>query len=477
MEAATHTDHIFSLTLSEIVFFLTLMATFASSFLGRKHGAHIEERQLSEHKLNKWLVGLSAGAAGNSGFIVAGVVGLGYTYGLQWILLPISWMLGDFVFWSLFPNRINELGRKSYASTIAEMLSYELPQKAGFALKILCSVIILFCLTGYVSAQWLAGQKFIAGAFILPSVVALAVFAVIIITYTTIGGFRGSVYTDILQAIIRLLGTALILGAIVMAVMQDPETFHRNIATAGPEFLNPFPSHTLVGVVGFMLGFAAASLGFGLGEPHLVSRYLAGSSPKETQGAWWIYIGFVQFTWLAMQVFGILLRGVMPGISEPEAGVSIYFQHNVNAVITGLVVADVFATIAATSNSLLVAMSQAVVHDLIPAVLRREKNIPLGAVSLVIGALTMLLSLIIGGSVATIALSSISILGSGLGPAVMIKTMKWRHTGESLIASIISGIAVAVAWKVFGYDSAINEAAAGIAAGLITNALIAANRK
>jgi Na+/proline symporter len=242
--------------------------------------------------------------------------------------------------------------------------------------------------------------------------------------------------------------------------------------------MNIFPSPTIGGIIGFVLGFAAASLGFDLGEPHLVARYLAGSSPKETQGAWWIYIGFVQFTWIAMQVFGILLRGVMPGITEPEAGVSIYFQHHVNAIITGLVIADVFATIAATSNSLLVAMSQAVVHDLIPAVTKREmRSMPLGLVSLIIGGLTMLLSLAMGGSVASIALSSISILGSGLGPAVMIKTMKWRHTGTSLVISIITGIIAAISWKIAGLADITNEATVGIATGLITNMLVMALSK
>lgn len=60
-----------------------------------------------------------------------------------------------------------------------------------------------------------------------------------------------------------------------------------------------------------------------------------------------------------MTLFGVLLRGVMPGISDPEAGLSVFFTSNLGPIVTGIV-ADIFATIAATSNSLLVAMVQAV---------------------------------------------------------------------------------------------------------------------
>ena len=66
-------------------------------------------------------VGLSAGATANSGFVVTGAVGLGYTMGAQWLVLPLAWLLGDVVFWSIFPNRINEVGRTASASTLLRL--------------------------------------------------------------------------------------------------------------------------------------------------------------------------------------------------------------------------------------------------------------------------------------------------------------------------------------------------------------------
>lgn len=450
---------------SEVVFLLTLVATFGAALLARRHSFQTADDGLAGRKLNRWLVGLSAGTTANSGFIVTAAVGLGYTYGFQWLMLPISWLLGDLVFWRLFPERINAFGHRSKATTLSEMLKSGLTGRLVPVVSTLSAVVIVICLAGYTSAQWLAGQKFLTGAFGLPNYVALAMFAILITAYSSIGGFRGSVYTDTLQAFIRIAGTIIALVAVAYSASVNP-TFARNIADAGKDFLNPFPGGFAAGV-GFVAGFAAAAIGFGLGQPQIVSRYLAGSSPEETRSAMWIYIAFVQGTWISMTVFGMLLRGVMPGLADSETGLSAFFQSNVNAVATGIIVADVFATIASTSNALLIAMAQAVMHDLLPRPTRERASF--AALTLFVGGCTMAVSVLIHGTVVSLALSSVSLMGAGLAAAVMIKIMDWKHNATSLALSILAGLASAIAWKYTGMGDYINESGIGIASGLAVN--------
>lgn len=462
----------FSLDVSTVVFLITLVATFVAAYLGRRHAAKTSDG-LAGEKLNRWLIGLSAGATANSGFVVTGAVGLGYSLGAQWILLPLAWLLGDIVFWTFFPSRINAFGKRAKATTLSEILSHNLQGPLASVMALLCAALIIICLGGYVSAQWLSGEKFLAGAFGLPSVFALALFAIVIIAYTAIGGFRGSVYADSFQAILRLIGTTIALVAIIMVANAEP-AFAARIAEAGASFLDPLGGGTLATGAGFVIGFAAAAFGFGLGQPQIVSRYLAGASPEETRSAWWIYFGFVQYTWIAMTAFGMLLRGVMPNLADPETGLSVFFTAYMPPLVTGIIVADIFATIAATSNSLLVAMAQALAHDLVPR-LPGLKGVraPLWLASLAIGAATMAFALSIHGSVVDLALSSVSLLGAGLAPAVMIKVLGWRHSTVSLLTTVIVGATAAVVWKTLGYGALVNEAAIGIAAGLLTNFLAA----
>jgi Na+/proline symporter len=63
--------------LSVVVFGVALLGTFAVALLGRRDSKRVASATLSEHRLNRWLVGLSAGATANSGFVVTAAVGLG----------------------------------------------------------------------------------------------------------------------------------------------------------------------------------------------------------------------------------------------------------------------------------------------------------------------------------------------------------------------------------------------------------------
>lgn len=458
---------------TNVIFAISLVLTFVLALVGRSKAKKLQEDDLAGRSLNRWLVALSAGATANSGFVVTGAVGLGYTYGMQWIMLPVAWFLGDLIFWRWFPERINAFGHKSNAYTISEMLRFGLNGGWATTISLLAAILIILGLAGYTSAQWLAGQKFLSGAFGFSSLSALAAFALFIIVYSSIGGFRGSVYVDSFQAIIRVFGTAVVLGtAVWLSFFGNPE-FGANFSSAGADFLNPFPGASVATAVGFVVGWAAAALGFGLGQPQILSRYLASSSPSETRSARWIYLSFVQITWVSMTIFGMLLRGIMPGIEDPEAGLSIFVQMYLFPAIAGVVIADVFGVIASTANSLLVAMSQSLKHDILNQLMPKVgENIPLSLVTFVVGLATMGVASVIEGSVVSLALSSVSMVGAGLAVPVMIKIMGWNHSGASITSAFVIGVASAVTWVQTGSSQYLNEAAVGMIFSLLTNWIV-----
>lgn len=459
---------------TEFIFFSTLSITFVAAYLGRRHTKQ-KTKGLAGQKLSRWLIGLSAGATANSGFIVTGAVGLGYSFGPQWLLLPISWFLGDLIFWKYCPEHINKAGKQTSASTLSELLSHGLNGSYLKLASVFATLLIVICLAGYTSAQWIAGQKFISGAFEISSVASLFLFALIIIAYTSIGGFRGSVYADSVQAVIRIVGTVIALVAAIYIGVEQKDAVLANWQAAGDSYLSWLPGATLITTIAFIIGYAFAAFGFGLGQPQLVSRYLAGSSPEETKAAKWIYISFVQFTWISMTLFGVILRGIMPDISDPETGLSIFISTYFGSILTGIIVADIFATIAATSNSLLVAMSQAVIHDFFPHwESEKGRNRLELLVVLLLGAVTMLgaLFLVQKSSVFTIALSSVSLMGAGLAAPVLIKIFNRPRSGLSLFLSMFTGFVAAIIWKYFSLDKIINEATIGILIGLMVNSLV-----
>ncbi len=172
-----------------------------------------------------------------------------------------------------------------------------------------------------------------------------------------------------------------------------------------------------------------------------------------------------------MTIFGIALRGIMPAIPDPEAGLSLFFRTNMGPILTGLIVADIFATIAATSNSLLVAMAQTAKFDVIEILTSRAP--PLWPIVLLLGIVSMAISVNLDSSVVSLVLSSISLLGAALAPAMMVRVLGWRRSGGSVIAAMLAGFAAAALWKFLGFGAILNEAAPGILAGLSANFLTA----
>jgi len=343
-------------------------------------------------------------------------------------------------------------------------------EKYSHRLRTVSTLMILACLCGYTTVQWLAGQKILAGAFNVSENDAVTVFAVLVIAYSSIGGFKGSVYADTFQSIIRLVGSTLALVTVAYFANQDVALFTANLdrEDVDPNFLSPLGDLSLVSAFAFVCGYAFASLGFGLGQPQITTRYLAGISPEETRAAKWIYIGYVQLTWVPMTIFGMLLRGVMPDIEDPEQGFGIFFQAYFPGLIAGIVIADIFAAMASTSNSLLVTMSQSIIGSF-PTMTRWLGNLRDMVLISVLGITTLVISLLVDASVVDLALTSVALLAAGLAPAVIIKAFEWQHSGLSLMVTVFSGFSVAIAWIYTGWSESVSEAAPGILSGLLVN--------
>tara|TARA_R100000656_G_scaffold84786_1_gene61883 strand:- start:2450 stop:3676 length:1227 start_codon:yes stop_codon:yes gene_type:complete len=386
-------------------------------------------------------------------------------------MLPLAWFLGDLIFWSAFPSRLNKLGRTARATTLSELLAYGLNGSSAKLLKVLVALVLVIFLSLYTSAQWLAGQKFLSTAFEFSDLPALIFFSCTIIAYSALGGFRGSVYADTLQAVVSIVGTCAAIGSVAWLAMADMSSFVENIRGAGPEFLDPSPSASFLGVLGFFAGFASASLGFGLGQPQVVTRYFAGSSPEETRAARWIYMGFLQFTWISMTLFGVMLRGIMPDIQDAETGLSVFFKENMSPILVGLTFAYVFAIIASTANSIVVSVAQSAYRDILTVFappVEEKRHTPF-LVILAIGIITIGLSFIVPGNVFSIAIGAVSKIGAGIAGPVIVKTLRWKHTSTSLILAISAGIGAAIVWEYIGLSLDFNEAGIGIAVSLSVN--------
>ena len=138
-----------------LTFSLVLLGFLAVGWAAaRRQGAATDDYYLASRSLPPWLVGLSAVATNNSGYMFIGVIGFTYQAPLEALYLMVGWLAGD----ALATARVHgALQRRSHSEGARSYLSLLLPPGASLgAARMLASIALAF-LVSYCAAQLLAG--------------------------------------------------------------------------------------------------------------------------------------------------------------------------------------------------------------------------------------------------------------------------------------------------------------------------------
>jgi sodium/pantothenate symporter len=212
-------------------------------FSGRekKGPKFISEYFLGSRNLGMWAFALTFAATNASGGSFMGFPSLIYTHGWVLALWIASYMLVPVVTIGLLAKQINQIARKAGAVTVPEVLRERFDSVGAGLLATLMLVLFMFF---YLLAQFKAGS--IIMTTLLGDVPAyqlavgwmadqtrglpwvgnsdpdyllcLAVFGVTVVAYTTYGGFRAVVWTDVMQGLVMVVGVIFLLFLTVSQV-------------------------------------------------------------------------------------------------------------------------------------------------------------------------------------------------------------------------------------------------------------------
>ncbi len=255
-----------------------------------------------------WLVGLSAVATNNSGYMFIGLIGYTYTAGIQSVWLMLGWIVGDLIASKTAHERMRDEADRIHANGIIGLLS----QWGGTnnrSWQVLAALFSIVFLATYAAAQIAAGGKALEGMLDIPMAIGMSMVAVVVIAYSIAGGMRASIWTDAAQSLLMIVSIVVLLVAAVTHLGGMQAVFQQAGAIDG--FMNPTPTGldipgyagAMAFVVGWMFAGAAA-----LGQPHIVSRYLALQNTRQmNQVRRWYYSYYLLFYCFATAV-GLLSR-------------------------------------------------------------------------------------------------------------------------------------------------------------------------
>lgn len=250
----------------------------------------------------------------------------------------------------------------------------------------------------------------------------------------------------------------------------------RELAKIDPNLLRLTGDYTLPELIGYSAGIVAMGAGFGLSQPHVTVRIMAGKDPKSVRKAKWIYMAFVYGTWGAMIIFGICSRLLLPSIADPEQALPIYAMRTFDPWIIGLVLAGVFSTIASSADSQILTCSSAISRDLSPQ-LNRTMTKKLGIryqqlATALTGIVAAIVTIYLSSSVFELVVFSISVLSASIGSAMLIAILGIRTNAYALSSSMIAGVSVALSWRYLGYHNAVSDVLPGFITAVLTNYII-----
>ena len=422
---------------------------------------------MADRALNKWQIGISAGATANSGFIVVGAVGMGYGMGLSSMLYPLAWLLGDIIFWFFFAERIRNKKSISHAITVPEALE---SNGTNRTLRVFSALVVLVLLMVYAASQFIASVKVVSAFTDVSATLALGLSFVFVVAYSVWGGFKSSVWTDIAQGIMMILLT---LGMILWGIVEvgGISALMEGISAQGSKYTDLFGGRSLWALLVFVLGFAFTGFGFSMSQPQVTTRIFAASSPQAVKDSKWIYMAFLHFTWIGMCLIGIIAKLLMPEIQDAEIALPMMAKTYFPDYIIGAVFAAMIATILSSVDSLMVASASAATVDFgLDKKVSEEKKIFLYRASIVvIGLLTLLMSIFMEATVFSAALFAATVLTASIGSAMVLIVLNLTKSSNTVLIAVSVGFFTAILWKVLGYDSVVNDGLVGFVFALVVS--------
>lgn len=243
-------------------FLAYMVIVFAVAIVAGRVGRNksfVGEYYLGGRNFGTWAFALTYAATLASGGSFMGFPALIYTHGWSLAWWICGYMVVPLAALSLFAKRLNQVGRIAGAITIPELLRKRF---ASGGVGNTATLLVVFFMFVYLLAQFKAGAMImttllgdvpvfqtavkavddLVGNWIwigdadADYLICLVCFAIAVIAYTTYGGFRAVVWTDVLQGVVMLIGVLILMALALSQVGGLGKATARLAEQTPPEF-------------------------------------------------------------------------------------------------------------------------------------------------------------------------------------------------------------------------------------------------
>ena len=434
-----------------------------------KKNTSVGDFYLGGRKLGPIVTAMSAEASDMSSWLLMGLPGVAYLSGIAdagWTAIGLA--IGTYLNWLIVAKRLRRYTVKANNSiTLPEFFSNRYRDKSKAILAISAIIIVIFFVP-YTASGFAACGKLFSTLFNIPYLPAMLVSAIIIVAYTSLGGFLAASTTDLIQSIVMTLALifVVIFGVNVAggmdAVIENASSlsgyltmFATHDSATGNA--NPYGALTIASTLAWGLGY--------FGMPHILLRFMGIEDENKLKlsrriASVWVVISMTVAIFIGIMGYSMTKAGAIDVLSDSSQAetliikVAILLSQNgvLPIILAGLILSGILACTMSTSDSQLLAasssVSQNLLRDCLGVKLSEKKSMLMARLTVILIAV---IAIIIARDPNSSVFSIVSFAWAGFGAAfgpVMLFSLFWKRANRNgALAGIIVGGAMVFIWK------------------------------
>lgn len=312
--------------------------------------------------LGGFVLAMTTAATYSSVSSFVGGPGMAWVIGYGWIYMAIVQVVVIFLVLGVFGKKIALIARRIDAVTVIDVIRAR--YQSDFLANLSAFVIVaFFCAT--MVAQFVGAAKIFEAVTGFSYLTGLSLFGLIVVFYTTIGGFKGVAVTDACCAVAMVAGMGILLGA-MMEIGGGYEKMMDTISVSHPDMLEPLSRGkmpiSLYISQWLLVGICTLSL------PQSVVRGISYKDTKALHRAMIIGTIVIGAMNLLPNWIGVLGKTVLTGELAAYGGsvdniMPLTITKSLSPFWAGVIVIGPIAATISTVSSLLLSASSSIVKD------------------------------------------------------------------------------------------------------------------
>ena len=443
---------------------LYIAALVVNAHTGLRASRSISGYYVGDRNMSGPLIGLSFFATFASTNSYIGHAGKGYEYGLAWMIMPVMLILFTFLSWRWIGPRTRALARNFDALTLPDFLAARFlsaSDQERHPLRIASALVVMMCSLLYLVAVFKGAGHLFGQFFDVSYEVAIGLALILVMLYTSIGGFVSVVRTDALQGVLMIIGAMMIFYFVTDAA--GGVTALGDLAEA-PETAFVFELNGGIPFV-VLLGISLSGSLKLIVDPRQTSRFFALRDQQALRTGMWVAIGGLAVVQLCLYPIGVYAHLLLDNVQDTDLVVPLLVNDaSIFPPWAGdfLFVAIVAAAMSSLDSVLLVAASTGYKNLLQPfrSVDKTNLTDPLRWTRGLVVAMAVFAAVIAfdpPADILQLTIFSGSLYAVCFLPAVVLGLYWSKGSAGAVLTSMAAGVVTLLVWLALGYNVFIHE--------------------